>query len=259
VQTVEYLRAYLFGRLGWNRFGGNLIISGAFGVFRREYVMAVGGYRSDSVAEDMDLVVRLHRYLRQEGIRAAMPFIPDPVAWTEVPGRMAVLGRQRERWQRGLLATLWRYRGMLFNPRYGRVGMLAFPFYVFGEALAPPIELLGWVLLALGLATGGVDPAYAPLFFAIAYGYGVLLSLLAVTLEELSFRRYATVGDVARLVLYALVEPLGYRQITVWHRLRAFVRVLRGDLAWGAMQREGFAAAPPAAPAAPASDVRRAA
>jgi cellulose synthase/poly-beta-1,6-N-acetylglucosamine synthase-like glycosyltransferase len=224
-------------------------------VFRRDYVVAVGGYRSDSVAEDMDLVVRLHRYLRREGIRAAMPFIPDPVAWTEVPGRLAVLGRQRERWQRGLLATLWHYRGMLFNPRYGRVGMLAFPFYVFGEALAPPVELLGWVLLALGLASGGVDPAFAPLFFGVAYGYGVLLSLLAITLEELSFRRHATLGDVGRLVLFALLEPLGYRQVTVWHRLRAFAKVLRGDLAWGAMQREGFAAAP----APPAAGVRRAA
>ena len=248
VQAVEYLRAYLFGRLGWNRLGGNLIISGAFGVFRREYVMAVGGYRADSVAEDMDLVVRLHRHLRERGIRAAMPFIPDPVAWTEVPGRTAVLGRQRERWQRGLLATLWRYRGMLFNPRYGRVGMIAFPFYVFGEALAPVAELLGWVLLAVGLATGGVDREFAPLFLAVAYGYGVLLSLLAVTLEELTFRRYATIGDVGRLVLFSLLEPLGYRQVTVWHRLRAFVRVVRGDLAWGTMQRDGFASAPAARP-----------
>jgi cellulose synthase/poly-beta-1,6-N-acetylglucosamine synthase-like glycosyltransferase len=255
VQAVEYLRAYLFGRLGWNRLGGNLIISGAFGVFRREFVMAVGGYRADSVAEDMDLVVRLHRYLRAHGIRAAMPFIPDPVAWTEVPSRLDVLGRQRERWQRGLLATLWQYHAMLGNPRYGRVGLIAFPFYVFGEALAPVAELLGWALLVLGLTIGGLDGAFAPLFFGLAYGYGVLLSLLAVALEELSFRRYASVGDVVRLVLYALLEPLGYRQITVWHRLRAFVRVARGDRAWGVMERDGFGAAGPA----PAAEVRRAA
>jgi cellulose synthase/poly-beta-1,6-N-acetylglucosamine synthase-like glycosyltransferase len=249
VQAVEYLRAYLFGRLGWNRLGGNLIISGAFGVFRRDLVLAVGGYNAHSVAEDMDLVVRLHRHLRERGVRASMPFIPDPVAWTEVPSTMAVLGRQRERWHRGLLATLWRYRRMLFNPRYGAVGLVAFPYYVFGEALAPAVELLGWLLLALGVAAGGLSTEFAVLFFAVAYGYGVLLSLLAVTLEELTFRRYATLADVGRLVLFALVEPLGYRQATVWHRLRAFGRVLRGDHRWGAMPRAGFAAAraPPTA------------
>lgn len=249
VQAVEYLRAYLFGRLGWNRLGGNLIISGAFGVFHREHVLAVGGYNASSVAEDMDLVVRLHRHLRERGLRASMPFIPDPVAWTEVPSGLGALGRQRERWHRGLLATLWTYRGMLGNPRYGRIGFVAFPFYVFGEALAPAVELLGWLLLALGLAAGGLQPEFAALFFGLAYGYGVLLSLLAITLEELTFRRYATLADVGRLVLFALLEPLGYRQVTVWHRLRAFVRVLRGDHRWGAMPRTGFAAPPAAAPA----------
>ena len=256
VQAVEYLRAYLFGRLGWNRLGGNLIISGAFGVFRREYVLAVGGYSADCVAEDMDLVVRLHRYLQNEGIRASMPFIPDPVAWTEVPHERGALGRQRERWHRGLLATLWRYRGMLFNPRYGRIGFVAFPFYVFGEALAPVVECVGWLLLALGFAVGDLHTNVAGLFFAVAYGYGVLLSLLAVALEELTFRRYATVADVGRLVLFSLLEPFGYRQLTVVHRLRAFGRVLRGDHRWGAMPRAGFVGAP-AGPAAVGSAVPR--
>ncbi|TLY45516.1 MAG: glycosyltransferase family 2 protein, partial [Gemmatimonadetes bacterium] len=132
VQVVEYLRAFLFGRLGWNRLGGNLIISGAFGLFRKEDVLAIHGYRTASVVEDLDLVVRLHRYLLQRRVRYEMPFIPDPVAWTEVPESGKVLARQRERWHRGLLAAMWTYKTMLFNPRYGRVGLIAVPFYTFG-------------------------------------------------------------------------------------------------------------------------------
>src|SRR5207249_2445565 len=121
VQVVEYLRAFLFGRLGWNRLGGSLVISGAFGLFRKEYLHAIGGYRVASVVEDLDLVVRLHRHLRQRRIAYEIPFIPDPVAWTEVPESGRILSRQRERWHRGLLAAMWLYKGMLFNPRYGRV------------------------------------------------------------------------------------------------------------------------------------------
>ena len=125
IQVVEYLRAFLFGRLGWNRLGGNLIISGAFGLFRKEYVMAVGGYHTNSIVEDLDLVVRMHRYLRRNKIKYEMPFIPDPVAWTEVPESFKILSRQRERWHRGLIAAMWQYKTMLFNPRYGRIGFLA--------------------------------------------------------------------------------------------------------------------------------------
>src|SRR5439155_899859 len=125
IQVVEYLRAFLFGRLGWNRLGGNLIISGAFGLFKKEYVMAVGGYRTNSIVEDLDLVVRMHRHLRRNKVKYEMPFIPDPVAWTEVPESFKILSRQRERWHRGLISAMWQYKGMLFNPRYGRVGLLA--------------------------------------------------------------------------------------------------------------------------------------
>src|SRR5690349_14206353 len=134
-QVVEYLRAFLFGRVGWNRMGGNLIISGAFGLFHRDHLLAVGGYDATSIVEDLDLVVRLHRYLRRRKERYEIPFIPDPVAWTEVPESLAVLARQRGRWQRGLVAAMWQYRGMLFNPRYGRVGLIAVPFYALGEML----------------------------------------------------------------------------------------------------------------------------
>jgi cellulose synthase/poly-beta-1,6-N-acetylglucosamine synthase-like glycosyltransferase len=240
IQVVEYLRAFLFGRLGWNRLGGNLIISGAFGLFRKEYVMAVGGYQTTSIVEDLDLVVRMHRYLRRNRIRYEMPFIPDPVAWTEVPESMAVLSRQRERWHRGLIAAMWRYKTMLFNPRYGRIGLFAMPFFAFGEMLAPLIELLGYVITVVGLAFGMVNVSFALLFVLVAWGYGMLLSIWAVVLEEVSFRRYRRFGDLFRLLLFAGLENFGFRQCTVWWRLKAFVSVWRRAHVWGDMTRKGF-------------------
>lgn len=239
-QVVEYLRAFLFGRMGLNVLGSNLIISGAFGLFRKEYLRAIGGYRTGNVTEDMDLVVRLHRYLRENGIRAQLPFVPDPVAWTEVPTSIRVLGRQRERWHRGLVSTLWEHRIMLFNPRYGRIGMIAMPFYVFGEMLAPAAECFGWIALALGLAAGAVDREFAFLFLAVAVGYGTLLSLWAIVLEELSFRRYSRRRDLFKLLGFAVIEGIGYRQLTVLFRLRGYWGFFRGVESWGKMTREGI-------------------
>ncbi len=242
VQVVEYLRAFLFGRLGWNRLGGSLIISGAFGLFRKEYIHGIGGYRTSSVVEDLDLVVRLHRYLRARKVRYEIPFIPDPVAWTEVPESGRVLGRQRERWQRGLVAAMWQYKGMLFNPRYGRVGLLAMPFFTFGEMLAPLVEVLGYVITVGGFLLGVVNTSFALLFVVVAWAYGMLLSLWAVALEEVSFRRYRRFGDLARLLVYATLENFGYRQRTVWWRLKAFVTVFTYRHVWGEMTRKGFEA-----------------
>jgi len=240
IQVVEYLRAFLFGRLGWNRLGGNLIISGAFGLFRKEYVMAIGGYRTTSIVEDLDLVVRLHRYLRAHRIQYEMPFIPDPVAWTEVPESTKVLSRQRERWHRGLISAMWHYKTMLFNPRYGGIGFLAMPFYAFGEMLAPVVELLGYVITLLGLAFGLVNVSFALLFVLVAWGYGMLLSIWAVVLEEVSFRRYRRLVDLFRLLLFASLENFGYRQCTVWWRLKAFANAAKGVHVWGDMARKGF-------------------
>jgi len=243
VQVVEYLRAFLFGRLGWNRLGGSLIISGAFGLFRKEHLLAIGGYRTDSVVEDFDVVVRLHRYLRDRRVPYVIPFVPDPVAWTEVPETPSVLGGQRERWHRGLIITMWKYRGMLLRPRYGRAGLVAMPFFIFGEMLAPVIEVLGYLVTVIGLWLGFLDVAYALLFLLVAWTYGMVLSFWGVVLEEVGFRRYRRWSDLARLLLFASLENFGYRQLTVWYRLRAFWSAARSRQAWGRMTRTGFAPA----------------
>jgi len=242
IQTVEYLRAFLFGRLGWNLLGGNLIISGAFGLFRRDYLTEILGYATSTVTEDFELIVRLQRHLRERAIAGKVVFIPDPVAWTEVPTSLTVLGRQRERWHRGLIATMVSHRRLIFNPAYGATGLIAMPYFLIAELLAPVVEAAGLVITVLCALTGLLAPSYALAFFAAAYLFGTLLSLAAILMEEVSFKRYRRPADTLRLIWFAFIEPFGYRQVTVWFRLKAFVRYFRGDHSWGKMLREGFSA-----------------
>jgi len=248
IQVVEYLRGFLFGRLGWNRLGGNIIISGAFGLFRRESVLNAGGYLHDTVGEDMELVLRLKRLSYERSGPGKIAFVPDPVAWTEVPESLKVLGRQRDRWHRGLADVLWRHRGMLFNPRYGVTGLFVFPYYAFVELLAPLIEAAGLIALAFGLITGIVDWKFAALFYLTAYGLGTAMTSFTLILEDLSFHRYETFRDRGLLFWFALLENLGYRQMTVYWRLRGLWKFLRGHKDWGAQERKGFR--PLAAPTA---------
>lgn len=240
IQTVEYLRAFLFGRMGWNRLGGSLIISGAFGLFKQEHLQAVGGYDTGSVTEDLDIVLRLQEHLRATGCSDTVQFIPDPVAWTEVPVTLKGLYRQRERWHRGLISTLATHRHMCFNPRYGKTGFIAYPFFLFGEMLAPVIEVAGYVVFGITLLLGIADPAFALLFLLVSVGFGMLLSLWATVLDEVSFRRYPAFRDFLLLVWFSIVEAFGYRQITTVFRLVAFWRYFRRDVRWGVMKREGF-------------------
>jgi cellulose synthase/poly-beta-1,6-N-acetylglucosamine synthase-like glycosyltransferase len=251
-QVVEYLRAFLFGRLGWNRLGGNLIISGAFGLFDRVAVLDAGGYARDTVGEDMDLVVRLRRRSYATGGPGRVAFIPDPVAWTEVPETFRGLGRQRDRWHRGLADVLRRNRGALFNPRYRAFGLVVYPYFLLVELLAPVVEALGVLGLCVGLAIGAVNWPFAALYFAVAYGYGVCLAALTLVLEELSFHRYEGLGDRAALMFWSLTENVGYRQLTVVWRLRGLIKFLEGRTDWGVMERKGFSQPEPPATDTPA-------
>lgn len=250
-QVVEYLRAFLFGRLGWNRLGGNLIISGAFGLFRRDAVIAAGGYLHDTVGEDMELVLRLRRLGYDSGGPHRIDFVPDPVAWTEVPESLAVLGRQRDRWHRGLADVLWRHRRVLFKPRYGAMGLVAYPYFLFVELLAPLIEAVGLIGLALGLAFGVIDWRFAALFFLVAYGLGLVLSVFTLLLEEVSFHRYQGSRNRALLLTWALFENVGYRQLTVAWRVQGLWKYLRGRKEWGRMERKGFRTRQPGRRVAP--------
>jgi cellulose synthase/poly-beta-1,6-N-acetylglucosamine synthase-like glycosyltransferase len=238
--VLEYLRAFLSGRVGWDALGATLIISGAFGMFRRSAVVAAGGYATDTVGEDMELVVRLHRHGREMGRAHQVAFVPDPVAWTECPETVRVLARQRDRWQRGLMETIWRHRVMLFNPKYGRVGTLAFPYFFFLEMCGPVIEGMGYVGFLVTVVTGRASGAFILAFLALAFAFGMALSIAAVALEELTFRRYPRARDMLQLFWLAVAENLGYRQLSTYWRIRGVVSKLRGASGWGAMERRGF-------------------
>jgi cellulose synthase/poly-beta-1,6-N-acetylglucosamine synthase-like glycosyltransferase len=241
VQSVEYLRAFLAGRTAWSRLGALFIISGAFGVFRKEAVVEAGGYRTDTVGEDMDLVLRLHQTMRWARRPYRMVFVPDPVVWTQVPERLHDLGRQRNRWQRGLLECLVHGKGMLGNPRYGVLGCLALPYNWLFEVLGPFVELAGYLAVIAGAATGILDLRYLGLFFLLAVGCGMALSISAILLEETRLHRYRSPGDVTRLLLAALAENLGYRQLTAVWRVWATVDYLRGAGGWGHIERRRLA------------------
>lgn len=239
-QIVEYLRAFLFGRLGWSPMNAVLIISGAFGLFDRERVIRVGGYSTSTVGEDMELVVRLHRYHREHRLPYRIRYLPDPICWTEAPEDLTTLGKQRSRWQRGLAESLSRHTRLAASPRGGAAGHLAWPFMTLFEWLGPLVELAGYLFMIWGFAFGVVSPAALTAFLLVAIGMGILLSVNGLLLETLSFRVYRRRRDMLRLFLVAILENFGYRQLnTLWRCRGMWQWFTRRKHQWGAMKRSG--------------------
>lgn len=233
-QSVEYLRGFLVGRSSWSIFSGLLIISGAFGIFRKDLVEAIGGYRK-TVGEDMDLVVRLHRYCCNQRIPYKVHFLPDPVCWTQVPSDWKSLLLQRNRWHRGLVETLWYNRGMILNPRYGAVGMFAMPYFLFFEAFGPALEFIGYAGFSLFFFFEMVNYEFALLFLNLAILWGIGLNFGALMLDNLVFNRYAKVKDLLILAIAGIVEFVGYRQLLAVERLIATFNFWRST--WGQPRR----------------------
>jgi cellulose synthase/poly-beta-1,6-N-acetylglucosamine synthase-like glycosyltransferase len=242
LQVIEYLRAFLIGREAWAHFNALPIISGAFGIFRKDLVKKVGGFRARAIGEDLDLVVRLHRYLQEQNQDYHISFIPDPTCWTEVPSDVRSLARQRARWHKGLLDSLWPNRDMLFNPRYGRVGAVILPYMWLFELFAPVVEFVGYASIILAAILGLLSRQFLLLFLVFGYAFATLISIGAVLLEEMTYRRYSDWREVARLLLYCLVEHFPYRQLTMIWRLQGLWQYLRGDLKWAEIKRAGASA-----------------
>lgn len=237
-QLVEYLRAFLFGRLGWSPLNAVLIISGAFGLFKLDTVVTAGGYRTDTVGEDMELVVRLHRLLRSQRPRYRIAFVPDPICWTEAPETLKVLKSQRMRWQRGLAESLALNMGLLFGRNSGAAGWLAFPFMSLFEWWGPLIELVGYVFMLVGFIVGMISQLAFITFLVTAFCFGLLLSVSTLLLEEMSLHIYPRPRQLAALVGIAIAENLGYRQLVSFWRLIGLVRWMFGAKAkWGDMKR----------------------
>ncbi len=242
-QVVEYVRAFIVGRLGWNPLGGNLIISGAFGLFKRDAVLAAGGYETSSIGEDMELIVRLRRTGYENGEKAWVEFLAKPVAWTEAPESMKVLGRQRNRWQRGLMDVLQRHKKMMFNPKYGAAGMLSMPYYFVVEFLSPMVEAIGILATIAGLAFGLIELSAIWLIVA-AYGFGAALTIVTLWFDDRVNHAYPAFRSRLKLAFYGIAEQFVYRPLTIYWRLWGVRLFLQGRTEWGQQVRKGFPSTP---------------
>lgn len=240
VQALEYIRAFLLGRMAWSRLNGLLIISGAFGAFDRDIVIKAGGYNHNTVGEDMELIVRMRRYMHEHDIPYKVAYIPDPLCWTEAPDSYKILGRQRNRWTRGTIETLQMHKKMFFNKRYKVLGLLSYPYWFFFEFLAPIIEFIGFVSFLIFAAFGLMNWTFVAVLFGFIFSFGFLYSVFAILMEVTTYNQYKKRSEILKLILTAFLEPAFFHPFVVWSAVRGNIDFLRKKKSWGEMTRQGF-------------------
>ena len=239
LQVLEYTRAFLLGRMAWSHLDGLMLISGAMGMFDRETVIRAGGYSTKTVGEDMELVLRMRRFKSDEKEKYEVTYIPDPLCWTEVPSDLRSLRKQRTRWTRGLVESLWAHRKMLFNKKYGRLGLLSFPYWLLLEWLSPLVAFAGIVYTIFLAFTHSLNVPFFLLLFLFVYTVAISLSTWAVLFEEITFHKYRRKRDVLRLLATALTEPFFY-PVHTFFAVRGNIEAMRGKKGWGKAKRNGF-------------------
>ncbi len=238
-QVVEYIRTFLFGRPGWNFLNATFICSGAFCLLHREAAALVGGFSTDTVTEDTDIIAKLHSFQRTKKWKYRMIFTTDPICWTEAPHNLSMLARQRRRWHLGLMQTVMKHNKMLFDPHYKMIGMLSMPFHAYIEGIGCVVEALGLFLVPFSFLIGAMPLSLFLLIMFLAIGYGTLLSMGSVLLEESTLRRYPSVRHVLTLSLYAVIENLGYRQIISIFRAQGVLKYFTGRRKWEVVEHKG--------------------
>ena len=238
-QIVEYIRGFLFGRVGWDNLRSLLILSGTFSLFQKASVVEAGGFMVGNLAEDMDMIVRLHRHMLKKKKPYRIRFVSDPICWTEAPDDFKMLGRQRRRWHLGLIQTIFQNREMMFNPQFGRIGMAVLPYYVIFEILGPVIEVLGYFFVIISFFLGILSLDFLLLFLTLAIFYGVFLSTASIFLEELTFKRYPKWSHLFKLLIYGVLENFGYRQINSFWRFEALIQYFIGKRKWEYVHKKG--------------------
>ncbi|MCB0482102.1 MAG: glycosyltransferase [Flavobacteriales bacterium] len=239
-QSLEYIRAFLLGRMAWSLMDGLILISGALGVFNKKIAIEVGGYDHDTVGEDMELVVRMRRFMLEQKRKYTVAFIPDPLCWTECPETWNILGRQRNRWTRGTIETLWKHRGMLFNPKYKMLGSLSYPYWLLFEYLAPLLEAFGLSLFFLLALVGLVNWSFFMLMMFLVFGFSICFSVLSLLIEEITYHNYTRKRDLLALLKVGLIEPLIYHPFIVHSAVMGNIDYFMGRSSWGEMTRKGF-------------------
>ncbi len=239
-QVLEYLRAFLLGRMAWSKLNGLLLISGAFGLFKRDVAIRCGGYNTKTVGEDMELVVRMRKYMHEQGQRYKVAYIPDPLCWTEVPKDNKLLGRQRNRWARGTFETLWYNRKLLFNKRYGLMGLISYPYWFLYEWLSPFVETSGLLYFAFLLAIGKINWTYFLLLLVTIEAFVFLIAALTMYAEEITYHKYTRRKEILKLIGVSLLEPLLFHPRVVYWSIKGNIDFWRGKRNWGEMNRQGF-------------------
>ncbi len=239
-QVIEYIRAFLMGRMAWSRLNGLLIISGAMGLVDKKVVIGCGGYNTQTVGEDMELVLRMRKYMHQQKKPYRLIYIPDPLCWTECPSDFSTLTRQRNRWTRGTMECLALHKNLFFNPNYGLLGLVSYPYWFFFEWLAPLIEVLGLCIFTYIAFTGFINWAFFGIILVMVYLYTVTLTTLTILFEEFSYRKYTSGSDLLKLIGLALLEPLVYHPMVLYFAIVGNIDFFRGKKSWGMMVRKGF-------------------
>lgn len=241
VQILEYIRAFIMGRMGWRGMNGLLLISGAFGVFDRKIAVSAGGYNPKTVGEDMELIVRMRRYMEELKEPYIVDFIPDPLCWTEVPESKKILLSQRNRWTRGTIETLWMHRKVLFNPKYHFMGLVSFPYWLFFEWMAPIVEFLGLIYFFYLWIFEGVYWLFFFSLLAAVYLFAIMFSSFALLVDDISYDEYKKPKDILKLVVVSLLEPIIFHPFVVWAAIKGNWTKLTGkQVHWGTMVRKGF-------------------
>ena len=239
LQVLEYTRAFLLGRMAWSQLDGLMLISGAMGIFDRDTVIKAGGYSIKTVGEDMELVLRMRRQMAEENVKYEVTYIPDPLCWTEVPSDLKSMRKQRTRWTRGLVESLSAHRKIFFNRKYGRLGLLGYPYWFFFEWLAPLIAFGGFVYTIYLIIVNALNWPFYALLFLFVYTFAVSLSVWAVLFEEITFHKYKKKRDILNLLASALIEPFFY-PVHTYFAVRGNIEAMRGKKGWGTAARTGF-------------------
>ena len=239
-QSIEYLKAFLGGRIGWSHINGLIIVSGAFGLFRKDYVIAVGGYRGGYPGEDMNIIIKLHRYMLENKIRYRIAFCPEAVCWTQAPDSYQILSNQRKRWGRGNLKNMIENKDMLFNPKFKMMGMLTMPYNVIFEALNPYFRITGLLALLGYVLMDMTNWKILVVFGLVNILSGYLLSVGALILEEIAFRRYNKPSDLVKMLFYSALKFVGYHQLGVLWRIQGHIQYLQNNNSWGTMTRQSW-------------------
>jgi cellulose synthase/poly-beta-1,6-N-acetylglucosamine synthase-like glycosyltransferase len=243
-QLLEYTRSFLLGRMAWGRLDSLLIISGAFGFFDREIALAVEGYDTKTVGEDMEIVFRMRRYMHDRREAYTIEYMPDPLCWTEVPESVKMLVSQRDRWSRGNLETLFKHKDMFFNSKFGRLGLLSYPYWFFYEWLAPILEVTGLISILVFYYLGILNMEFFIAITFMVYAFAIMFSFYAILWEVYTYNQYTRTKDILTLMLFALVEPFIFHPIVTFAAIKGNYRKLfRIKSGWGTLSRKGFSKA----------------